>query len=64
MVGQTGQYRVFSKYRLIARLGSGGMAEVFLAVTGSARGFNKLQVLKVLRADLPERERADFVRMF
>src|SRR4051794_22689831 len=40
------------------------MAEVFLAVTGSPRGFNKLQVLKVLRADLPERERADFVRMF
>jgi serine/threonine protein kinase len=64
MVGQIGQYRVFSKYRLIARLGSGGMAEVFLAVTGSPRGFNKLQVLKVLRADLPERERADFVRMF
>ena len=64
MVGQFGQYRVFSKYRLIARLGSGGMAEVFLAVTGSPRGFNKLQVLKVLRPDLPERERADFVRMF
>jgi serine/threonine protein kinase len=64
MVGQIGQYRVFSKYRLIARLGSGGMAEVFLAVTGSPRGFSKLQVLKVLRSDLPERERADFVRMF
>jgi serine/threonine-protein kinase len=60
----TGQYRVLSKYRLIARLGSGGMAEVFLAVTGSPRGFNKLQVLKVLRTDLPEQERADFVRMF
>jgi eukaryotic-like serine/threonine-protein kinase len=64
MAAQTGQYRVFSKYRLIARLGSGGMAEVFLAVTGTPRGFNKLQVLKVLRPDLPERERADFVRMF
>jgi serine/threonine protein kinase len=64
MVGPFGQYRVFSKYRLIARLGSGGMAEVFLAVTGNPRGFNKLQVLKVLRSDLPERERADFVRMF
>ena len=59
-----GQYRVLSKYRLIARLGSGGMAEVFLAVTGNQRGFNKLQVLKVLRPDLPEQERADFVRMF
>jgi eukaryotic-like serine/threonine-protein kinase len=64
MAGQIGQYRVFSKYRLIARLGSGGMAEVFLAITGNPRGFNKLQVLKVLRPDLPERERADFVRMF
>jgi len=64
MAGQFGQYRVFSKYRLIARLGSGGMAEVFLAITGNPRGFNKLQVLKVLRSDLPERERADFVRMF
>jgi len=59
-----GQYRVFSKYRLIARLGSGGMAEVFLAVTGAPGGFNKLHVLKVLRSDLPEQERADFVRMF
>lgn len=59
-----GQYRAFSKYRLIARLGSGGMAEVFLAVTGNPRGFSKLQVLKVLRPDLPEQERADFVRMF
>ncbi|HYP76428.1 MAG TPA: serine/threonine-protein kinase [Polyangiaceae bacterium] len=64
MAGEFGQYRVFSKYRLIARLGSGGMAEVFLALTGSPKGFNKLQVLKVLRSDLPERERADFVRMF
>ena len=59
-----GNYRVFSKYRLLARLGSGGMAEVFLAVTGNPAGFNKLQVLKVLRSDLPEQERADFARMF
>jgi serine/threonine-protein kinase len=60
----TGNYRIFSKYRLLARLGSGGMAEVFLAVTGNPAGFNKLQVLKVLRSDLPEQERADFARMF
>jgi eukaryotic-like serine/threonine-protein kinase len=57
-------YRIFSKYRLLARLGSGGMAEVFLAVTGSPGGFNKLQVLKVLRSDLPEQERRDFASMF
>ncbi len=59
-----GNYRIFSKYRLLARLGSGGMAEVFLAVTGTPGGFNKLQVLKVLRSDLPEQERLDFARMF
>jgi serine/threonine protein kinase len=59
-----GSYRIFSKYRLLARLGSGGMAEVFLAVTGGTSGFTKLQVLKVLRSDLPEQERADFARMF
>ena len=40
------------------------MAEVFLAVMGNPAGFNKLQVLKVLRSDLPEQERADFARMF
>jgi serine/threonine protein kinase len=59
-----GNYRVFSKYRLLARLGSGGMAEVFLAVTGNPGGFSKLQVLKVLRTDLAEQERLDFARMF
>jgi serine/threonine-protein kinase len=40
------------------------MAEVYLAVLAGPRGFNKLQVLKILRADLPEVERADFVQMF
>jgi serine/threonine protein kinase len=55
----------FSKYRLIARLGSGGMAEVFLALSGARRkGLSKLVVLKVLRPDLAPDERADFARMF
>lgn len=59
------QHPAFSKYRLLARLGSGGMADVFLAVSGhGAGGFNKLLVLKVLRPDLPATERADFFRMF
>ncbi len=58
------QELIFSKYRLLARLGSGGMAEVFLAVSGSPSGFGKLLVLKVLRPDLPEAERAQFLRMF
>jgi len=56
---------IFSKYRLIARLGSGGMAEVFLALSGSHHnGLSKLVVLKVLRPDLGPAERADFSRMF
>ncbi len=45
---------VFGKYRLIAELGRGGMADVFLAVsTGPAGlGFNKLVVIKRLREHL------------
>jgi serine/threonine protein kinase len=46
-----------SKYRVIAELGRGGMALVYLAVSQGLGGFNKLQVLKHLRpalADDPE----------
>jgi phosphate transport system substrate-binding protein len=39
-------------YRLIATLGRGGMAEVFLAVRGGMEGFHKLVVIKQLRSDL------------
>jgi serine/threonine protein kinase len=60
-----GRVPVFSKYRLVARLGSGGMAEVFLALSGARQsGLGKLVVLKVLRPDLAPAERADFARMF
>ena len=48
------QGRTLGKYRLIARLGQGGMAEVFLAVVQGDLGFNKLMVLKLLKADLME----------
>src|SRR5438034_11407240 len=37
------------RYRLIAQLGTGGMADVFLAVLRGERGFNTLVVLKVPR---------------
>ena len=37
------------KYRLIARLGTGGMAEVFLAVAQGALNVNRLVVVKRLR---------------
>jgi len=48
------QDTAFGKYRLIAKLGHGGMAEVFLAVVTGPAGFNKLQVVKKLRHELTE----------
>jgi serine/threonine-protein kinase len=40
------------KYRLLAELGSGGMATVYLAVARGPSSFTKLLVLKVLRDEL------------
>jgi serine/threonine-protein kinase len=42
------------KYRFIATLGHGGMAEVFLAVARGPAGFNKLVVIKRLRPNLAD----------
>ena len=39
-------------YRLIAEIGRGGMADVFLAVARGPAGFNKLVVVKKTRKDL------------
>lgn len=50
------------KYRLIAELGHGGMAEVFLAVARGPAGFNKLLVIKQIRPQLAEDP--DFLAMF
>ena len=41
--------KALGKYVPLARLGSGGMAEVFLSVARGPMGFNKLAVLKRLR---------------
>jgi len=42
------------KYRFIARIGSGGMAEVFLAVQEGPARFRKLMAVKVLRSQYAE----------
>ena len=45
----------FGKYHLIATLGQGGMADVYLAVVRGPVGFRKLVVVKRLRPDVVER---------
>jgi len=50
------------KYRLIAELGHGGMADVYLAVAQGPVGFNKLVVLKKARKELARE--AEFLAMF
>jgi serine/threonine-protein kinase len=53
----------FGKYRLVAELGHGGMADVFLAVQAGpvGSGFRKLTVIKRLRQNLAEEP--EFVAM-
>jgi serine/threonine protein kinase len=48
---------LFGRYKAIAALGSGGMADVYLAVARGIEGFNKLAVVKRLRASEPEQVR-------
>jgi serine/threonine-protein kinase len=45
---------IFGKYRLVAELGHGGMADVYLAVARGPVGFNKLTVIKRLKENLVE----------
>ncbi len=52
LVGETS----FGKYTLIAKIGHGGMAEVFLAAIRGPAGFTKLCVLKRLHPHLEEEE--------
>ena len=46
----------FGKYTLIAKIGHGGMAEVFLAANRGPAGFTKLAVLKRLHPHLEDEE--------
>jgi serine/threonine-protein kinase len=58
----TGQM-MFGRYRPIASLGQGGMANIYLAVALGPAGFNKLMVVKALRTDL-EAHSEEFAEMF
>jgi serine/threonine protein kinase len=51
------------KYSLIASLGQGGMAKVYLALMAGPAGFNKLLVVKALREDMLGASE-EFVQMF
>src|SRR5262244_3872806 len=50
------------KYLLVAELGHGGMADVYLAVVRGPAGFNKLVVIKQIRPQLAEDP--EFLNMF
>ncbi len=54
--------RIDGKYRVLAQLGQGGTADVSLAVARGPSGFNKLVVLKSMKASL--RDETELARMF
>jgi len=57
-----GVAKPFGKYTILAKLGQGGMADVFLAVSRGPSGFSKLVVIKRLKSDVGEDP--EFKQMF
>jgi eukaryotic-like serine/threonine-protein kinase len=53
---------ILGKYRMIAEIGRGGMADVYLAVAQGPGGFNKLVVIKERRGQLAQDP--EFLTMF
>ena len=62
MEGSEAASGALGKYRLIAELGHGGMAQVFLALARGPAGFNKLAVIKQIREQLADDP--EFLTMF
>ncbi|HXN30561.1 MAG TPA: protein kinase [Polyangiaceae bacterium] len=60
--GDGGAKNLAGRYRLIAELGQGGMATVYLAVALGTSGFRKLAVVKLLRPEIAVDQ--EFVQMF
>ena len=47
--------QTWGKFRIVGRLGEGGMATIYLAESTGLAGFRKPVALKLLRSDLAER---------
>ncbi len=56
--GPVGVGAIFGRYRLVDRLGEGGMSELFVAEVAGAEGFTRNFVLKRLRPELAREKEA------